>query len=121
LRDALVDDIHADLRETINVGLACPKVTAFDCVLKQAENAVAVVAVILGGVNPSLGSDGVRATRAVVIGKALNAISLLAKSSSSCCPSQPRAHNYDRVLAAISGINQLHLEAAFVPLLLNWI
>src|SRR5258707_13408181 len=48
LGDALVDDIEADLGESIHVGLARAEVAAFDCVLKQAENAVAVVAIVLG-------------------------------------------------------------------------
>jgi len=34
LGDALVDDIDADLGETIDVGLACAKIAAFDGVMK---------------------------------------------------------------------------------------
>src|ERR1019366_6657850 len=79
LRDALVDDIDADLGETVDVGLARAKVTAFDRVLKQAEDAVAVVAIILRGVNPSLGCDGVCAARRVVKRKAFDVVALLAE------------------------------------------
>src|SRR5258707_15835915 len=69
LGDALVDDIEADLGESIHVGLARAEVAAFDCVLKQAENAVAVVAIVLGGINPPLGCDRVGTRRGVMIGK----------------------------------------------------
>src|SRR6267142_3556586 len=35
LGDALVDDVCADLRKAIDVRLACPKITAFDGVVKE--------------------------------------------------------------------------------------
>jgi hypothetical protein len=46
-------------------------------------------------------------------------VALLAESGGGRGPSQPCAYDDDRVLAAVSGIHQLHLEAAVVPLLLN--
>src|SRR5229473_815037 len=119
LGDALVDNIEADLGEAIHVGLARAEVAAFDCVLKQAENAVAIVAIVLGSINPPLGCDRVRTARGVVIGKALHAVALLAESGCGRGPSQPGAYDDDRVLAAVSGTHQLHLEATLVPLLFN--
>ena len=56
--------------------------------LKQAKNAVAVVAVVLGGVDPSLGCNGVRPARGVVIGKAMDVVALLAESSGRRRPGQ---------------------------------
>ena len=37
-----------------------------------------------------------------------------------CGTCQTRAHHYDVVLAAVGGVHQLHVEAAFVPILLDW-
>jgi hypothetical protein len=51
LGNALVNDVEADLGEAIYVGLAGAEVAALYCVLKQAENTVAVVPIVLGGVN----------------------------------------------------------------------
>ena len=64
LRDALIDDVHADLREPVDVGFARAEVAAFYGVVKQAVNAVAVILVILRGIDSALRGDGVRAARA---------------------------------------------------------
>ncbi len=63
LGDALVDDMNAVLRQPVDVGLACAKVAALDRVIKEPVNAIAVVLVILGSVDPALRSDGVRPAR----------------------------------------------------------
>ena len=47
LRDALVDDVHAQLGEAVHVGLAGAVVAALDRVVEEAVDAVAVVAVVL--------------------------------------------------------------------------
>ena len=48
--NALVNDVEADLGEAIYVGLAGAEVALYG-VLKQAENTVAVVSIVLGGIN----------------------------------------------------------------------
>jgi hypothetical protein len=60
LRHALVDDLHADLGEAVHVGLAGAEVAALDGVVEQPVHAVAVVAVVLRGVDPALRGDAVR-------------------------------------------------------------
>ena len=71
LRDALVDDVHADLREPVHVGLARAEVAALDRVVEQAVDAVAVVLVVLRGVDAALRGDRVRAARRVLEAEAL--------------------------------------------------
>ena len=66
LRDALVDDVDRDLREPVDVRLARAEVAALDRVVEEPEDAVAVVAVVLGRVDAALGGDRVRAPRRVV-------------------------------------------------------
>jgi hypothetical protein len=68
LRNALVDYVKSDLGEAVHVRLARAKVAALHRVVKEAENAVAVIAVVLRGIDPSLRSDGVRTAWGVVIG-----------------------------------------------------
>ncbi len=76
---ALVDDVHADLGQAIDVGLAGAEVSAFHGVVKEAEHAVAVVLIILGGVDAALGGDGVRAPRRILKAEALNLVAQLAQ------------------------------------------
>ena len=77
LRDALVDDVHADLRQPIDVGLARAEVAALDRVVEQPVDAVAVVLVVLGGVDAALRGDAVRAARAVLVAEALDLVAQL--------------------------------------------
>jgi len=60
------------------------------------------------------------AARAILEAKAINLIALLAERSRGGGPGQSRTHDDDRVLSAIGGIHQLHLEAGLIPLLFNW-
>ena len=57
LRDALVDDVDADLRQAVDVGFARAEVAALHRVVEQAVDAVAVVLIILGGVDAALRGD----------------------------------------------------------------
>ena len=66
LRGRLVDDLVRHLREPVDVGLARAEVAALDRVVEEPEDRVAVVAVVLGGVDPALRGDRVRAPRRVV-------------------------------------------------------
>jgi hypothetical protein len=61
LRDALIDDVDRDLGEAVDVGLAGAVVAALDGVVEEPVNAIAVVLVVLGGVDAALGGDGVGA------------------------------------------------------------
>ncbi len=71
LGDALVDDVNADLRQPVNICLPRPKVAAFDRIVKQAKDAVAVVAIVLGGIDAALRRNAMRATWAILVAKAL--------------------------------------------------
>ena len=64
LGHALVDDLHADLGQPVDVGLAGAEVAALDRVVEQPVDRVAVVAVVLGRVDAALGGDRVRPARA---------------------------------------------------------
>ena len=80
LRDALVDDVHADLGQAVDVGFAGAEVAALDGVVEEAEHAVAVVVIILGGVDAALRGDGVGAARAVLKAEALDVVAEFAEA-----------------------------------------
>ena len=119
LGDTLVDDVDADLRQAIGVGLAGAEVAALDGVLEQAVDAVAVVAVVLGGIDAALGGDRVGAARRVVVREALHVIALLAERGGGGGAGEARADDQDGVLAPVRGVHQVHLEAAAVPFLFD--
>ena len=117
LRDALVDDVHADLREPVDVGLTRPVVAALHGVVEETVHAVAVVLVVLRGVDAALRGDAVRATRRVVERQQLHPIAELAQRCRRRRAGQPAAHHHDLVATLVGGVHQLHSEAVVVPLL----
>jgi hypothetical protein len=79
LGDALVDDRGADLGQAVDVGLAGPVVTTLDRVVEQAVDGVAVLLVVLGGVDATLGGDRVGPARAVLEAERLHVVAGLAQ------------------------------------------
>ena len=79
LRDALVDDVDAELRQAVDVRLARAVVAPLDRVVEQPLHAVAVVLVVLGGVDAALRRDAVRPPRAVVDAEAEDVVAELAE------------------------------------------
>jgi hypothetical protein len=74
LRNTLVDDVDAQLRQPVDVGLACAVVAAFDGVVEQPLHAVAVVLIVLRGVDAALRRDAVRAPGAVLDAEAQDVV-----------------------------------------------
>ena len=109
--------LHRQLRETVNVGLARAVVAALDGVVEQAVDGVAVVLVVLRGVDPALRGDAVGAARAVVDAEAVDVVAELGKRGGGRRPGEARAHDDDRVLALVRGVDELDLEPMAVPLL----
>ena len=77
LRDALVNNVHAHLRESMYVGLARAIIAALHGVVKKPMRAVAIVLIILCRIDASLRSYGMRATRAVLKTETLHVIAQL--------------------------------------------
>jgi hypothetical protein len=107
LRHALVDDVDAQLRQAEHVGFAGAVVAALDRVVEQPLDAVAVVLVVLRGVDPALRRDAVRAPRAVVDAEALDVVAQLAERGGRRRTGQARADDDDGVLAAVGRVHQL--------------
>ncbi len=115
LRHALVDDLDGDLGEAVDVGLAGPEVAALDGVVEEAVDGVAVVAVVLGGVDAALGGDGVGAARRVLVAELHDVVALFGQRRPGRAAREPGAHDDDGVLAAVGGVDELGLEAPAVP------
>src|SRR5208337_2921268 len=119
LCDALVDDIHADLRQAVDVGFAGAEVAALDGVVEEPVNAVAVIVIVLGGVDAALCGDGVSAARAVLKAEALYVVAEFAEAGGGSAAGEAGTHDDDVVLALVGRVDQLELELVFVPGLLN--
>ena len=119
LSDALVDDVHADLGKAVDVGFAGAEVAALDGVVEEAVNAVAVIVIILGGVDAALRSDGVGAARTVLIAEALDVVAEFAEAGGGGAAGKAGTYDDDVVLALVGRIDQLEIELVFVPGLLN--
>ena len=115
LRDALVDDVRADLGEPVDVGLAGAVVAAFDGVVEEPVDRVAVLLVVLGRVDPALGRDRVRPPRAVLVAERLDLVAGLAEGRRGGTAGQAGADDDDRQLAPVGRVDQLGLELALGP------
>lgn len=119
LGDALVDDLDRDLRQAVDIGLAGPEVAALDGVVEQPVDGVAVVAVVLRRVDAALGGDGVRATGRVLVAELDDVIALFGERRAGGAAREAGADDDHRVLAAVGGVDELGLEAAGVPALVD--
>ncbi len=77
LRHALVDDLHADLGQPVDIRLTRTEIAALYRVVKQAVDAVAVVLVILRGVDAALRRNRVCAPRRILEAEALHVVAQL--------------------------------------------
>src|SRR5579864_4318022 len=112
---ALVDDVDADLREPVDIGLARSEVAAFDGVVEQAKDAVTIVVIVFRGVDTALSSDAVRAARRILKAEALHVVAELAQAGGRGCSGEPGTNDEDGVFALVGRIHQLHFEARLIP------
>ncbi len=115
LGHALVDDLDGDLREAVHIGLAGAEVAALDGVVEQAVHGVAVVAVVLRGVDAALRGDRVGAARGVLVAELDHVVALFGEGGARRAAGQAGADDDDGVLAPVGRVDQLGLEAAGVP------
>ncbi len=117
LSDALVDDIGADLGQPMNIGFPGPIVPALDGIIEQAEGAVAVILVILGGINASLRRDAVRPSGGILEAKCFYFIPHFAQGGCGRGASQSRADNDHFQAALVGWVYQLYMAFIVFPFL----
>ena len=79
----LIDNVATDFSKTMDIGLPGPEITPFDGVVEKPVHAVAVILVVLCGVDPPLSGNGVGSSRAVLIAETLYLIAKLSKGRGS--------------------------------------
>ena len=115
LGDALVDDVGADLGEAVDVRLARAVVAALHGVVEEAVGGVAVLLVVLGGVDAALGGDRVRAARRVLVAEGLHVVAGLAERGRGGAAGQTGADDDHVELAAVGRVDQPVVHLAVGP------
>ena len=116
---ALIDDVHAELCQAVDVRFAASEVPSFDRVVEEAINAVAVVLIILGGIDAALSGDAVCAPGTVLETEALHVVAQLGQRRRSRRTGKARSDDNNVVLPLVRRIHQLHFEPMPVPSIFN--
>ena len=116
---ALVDDFDTDLRQAIDVGFAGTIVAALDGVVEEPPDRVAVVLIVLGSVDPSLGGDAVCPSRRVMEREGLHVVSQLRECGRRRSAGQSRTDDDDVVLTLVGRVDQPGREPVAIPLVLD--
>src|SRR5262249_45486573 len=107
------------LREPVDVRLARAEVAAFDRVVEEAEDAVAVVAVVLGRVDAALGGDRVRSPRRVVEREDRDLVAELGQRGGGGRSGETRSDDDDLEAALVGRVDEPDGEAVVVPRVLD--
>src|SRR5205085_5331749 len=107
LRHALVDNVHAHLRQAIDIGFARPKVSAFHRVVEEPVHAVAVVVIVLRGVDPALRGDGMRAPGRILEAETIYVVAQFSEASGRRTAGEAGTNDDDVVFALVGGTDQL--------------
>src|SRR5690606_34135097 len=85
--------------------------------VEEPIDAIAVVRVVLRGVDPALGSDAMRATRAAVDEESFDVVAELGERRGGGSAGEARADDDDVELAFVGGVHEPKLESPPVPFL----
>ncbi len=119
LRDALIDDADRALGQAMHVRLARAVVAPLHRVVEEAPDAVAVVLIVLGGVDAALGRDRVRAPRRILEAEGLHLVAELGQRGGRGPAGEAGPDHDHRVLPLVRRIDQLHVEPVTLPLRLD--
>ena len=119
LSDALVDDRAAHFGKAMHIGLAGAEIAAFDRVVEEAVNAVAVILVIFCGVDTTLRGDRVGAAGTVLIAEAFHFVALLCERCSCRGAGETGSDNDELELPLVGGADELRVVFVIGPLLIE--
>ena len=117
LRDALIDDVGADLGEAIDVVLAGAVVAALDRVVEETVDGVVVVTVVLRSVDTTLRGDGVRTAGGVLVEEAVDVVAHFAERGGSSATREAGTDDNDAQLTAVRRVHEGCLELTARPAL----
>ena len=107
LRHTLVNNVATHFGQTVHIGLTGTVVTSFNGVTEQTLHTVAVILVILGCIDTTLCSDGVRTARRVLNAENIHFEAHCSQRSSGRGTGQSGSNNNDIYFPLVGGIHQL--------------
>ncbi len=117
---ALVDDVVADLCQTVNVGFTSTIVTTLHCVIEQTINGVTVILIVLCCIDTALCCDGVSTTRRVLNTEVQYVEAHLAERGCGAGTSQSCTHHDDVELQFVLRVHQSLMCFIVGPFLSYW-
>src|SRR5687767_2956679 len=103
----------------MNVCFTRAEVTALHGVIEKPPDGVAVVLIVLCGIDSALCSDRVRPPRTVLVAEAFYPVAEFAEGRCGGCTGETGADDDDLVFAAIGRVDQLRFELVLLPLFLE--
>ena len=119
LCDALVDDIVGNFRQTIDIRFTSTVVAALDGVVKEPEDGVVVVLIVLRSVDTALRGDGVRPARRVGDAEYLDIVAEFAQRGSSRRAAEAGTYDDDIEFTLVGRADHLDVGLMLAPFLGN--
>ena len=110
LGHTLVDDRFAHLGQAVDIAFPGPEIAAFDGVIKEPPDAVAVIGIILGRIDAALGRDAVSPAGAVLDTESLDVVAQLRQGGRSGSAGQAGAHDDNVKFSFVGRVDQLQFE-----------
>ena len=117
--NALVDDVVGNLSEPIDVCLSRAEVATLNRVVEKAIYGVTVIAIVLRCIDPALRSDGVGATRGVLIAEAFHLVTKLGQSGGSSAAREAGTDDDDVEFPLVGRVDELGVHLVAGPFLLK--
>jgi len=116
-RGEVVYHIVAHLGSPVDVPLARAEIAPLEHVVEQAVDAVIVILVVFGRIDPPLGSHRVRPTRGILVAENLHVIPQLPEGRGGASTREACTHHYDIQSFPVGRIHQFELRLMAIPLL----
>ena len=111
----MINNIAADLGQPVYISFPGSEIAAFDCIIEKPPVAVAIVLVIFGSIDPSLGCNAVCTARSILNAVAFDVIAQLCQRCCSRTTGKAGSYNNDLKFSFIGGVDQLELKLVSIP------
>ena len=101
----------------MHIRLTRTEIAAFDCVVEKPIHTVAIVLVVLCGIDAALSRDAMRTPRAILVAETFHLVTLLSERRCGGSTRQAAANNQDFEPAPVVRGDQLRVKTILAPFL----